>query len=251
MAFLSKLPLVLFVSSLFLHAAIAELVCENLPNNVCAFSISSSGKRCLLETSVAGDHGKVEYQCKTSEVLVNGITEYIETDKCVEACGVDRNTIGISSDALLDPKATAKLCSPYCYQMCPNIVDLYFNLAAGEGGYLPDLCEKQLANPHRSMSELLGSGVAPGPISGSPSRKLYETELLGSGVAPGPGPISGSPSDVAPTPGPISGSPSRKLYEIELLGSGVAPAPGPISDSPSRKLYETVPFYVSGAAAPQ
>ncbi|KAF5471583.1 hypothetical protein F2P56_008363, partial [Juglans regia] len=178
MPFLSKLPLVLFLSSLFLHAAIAELVCENLPNNVCAFSISSSGKRCLLETSVACDHGKVEYQCKTSEVLVNGITEYIETDKCVEACGVERNTVGISSDALLDPKATAMLCSPDCYQMCPNIVDLYFNLAAGEGGYLPDLCEKQRANPHRSMSELLGSGVAPGPISGSPSRKLYETVPL-------------------------------------------------------------------------
>ncbi|KAG6640151.1 hypothetical protein I3843_10G144400 [Carya illinoinensis] len=215
MAFLSKLPLVLFLSSLFLHAAIAELVCENLPNNVCAFSISSSGKRCLLETSMASDNGKVEYQCKTSEVLVNGMTEYIETDKCVEACGVDRKTVGISSDALLDAKATTKLCSPDCYQMCPNIVDLYFNLAAGEGGYLPELCEKQRSNPHRSMSEFLGSGVAPGPVSGSPR----------------------------------SNSHGRSMSE--LLRSGVAPSPGPVSGSPSRKLYETVPFYVSAAAAPQ
>ncbi|KAG7960802.1 hypothetical protein I3843_10G144600, partial [Carya illinoinensis] len=196
--------LVLFLSSLFLHAATAELVCENFSNNVCAFSISSSGKRCLLETSVASDHGKVEYQCKTSEVLVNGMTEYIETDKCVEACGADRKTVGISSDALLDAKSTTKLCSPDCSQMCPNIVDLYSNLAAGEGGNLPVLCEKQRANPHRSMSELLGSGVAPGPVSGSPSANPHGrsmSELLGFGVAPAPG------------PSPISGSSSRKLFE--------------------------------------
>jgi hypothetical protein len=111
---------------------IAELVCEDLPKDVCAFSIASSGKRCLLETSVAGD-GSVEYQCRTSEVVVERMAEYIETDQCVKACGVDRNSVGISSDALLEPQFTAKLCSPACYQKCPNIVDLYFNLAAGEG----------------------------------------------------------------------------------------------------------------------
>jgi hypothetical protein len=107
-------------------------VCEDLPKNVCAFSVASSGKRCLLETSVAGD-GRVEYECRTSEVMVQRIYEYIESDKCVEACGVDRKMVGISSDALLEHQFTAKLCSPACYQECPNIVDLYFNLAAGEG----------------------------------------------------------------------------------------------------------------------
>jgi hypothetical protein len=111
---------------------VAELVCEDLPKDVCAFSIASSGKRCLLETSVAGD-GSVEYQCRTSEVLVQRMAEYIETDQCVHACGVDRNMVGISSDALLEPQFTAKLCSPACYQECPNVIDLYFNLAAGEG----------------------------------------------------------------------------------------------------------------------
>lgn len=110
----------------------AELVCEDLPKSVCAFSIASSGKRCLLETSVAGD-GSVEYQCRTSEVLVQRMAEYIETDQCVQACGVDRNMVGISSDSLLEPQFTVSLCSPPCYQDCPNIVDLYSNLAAGEG----------------------------------------------------------------------------------------------------------------------
>lgn len=59
--------------------------------------------------------------------------DWIETDECVRACGVDRNSVGISSDSLMESQFTAKLCSPACYQDCPNIIDLYFNLAAGEG----------------------------------------------------------------------------------------------------------------------
>ncbi|KAK4796398.1 hypothetical protein SAY86_028724 [Trapa natans] len=165
--FSSKLPLAaLFFSSLFFHAAIAhELVCENLPMDLCAFAISSSGKRCLLETYRYGEGSAVDYQCRTSEVMVEKLAGHVETDECVMACGVDRNSVGISSDALLEPRFTAKLCSSNCYNGCPNIVDLYFNLAAGEGVFLPDLCEMQRKNPHRAMLELLSSGAAPGPVS--------------------------------------------------------------------------------------
>lgn len=99
---------------------------------MCAFSIASSGKRCTLETAI-GEAGAAEYQCRTSEVVVEAMTEWIETDDCVKACGIDRNTVGISSDYLMEPQFTAKLCSPACYHNCPNVVDLYFNLAAGEG----------------------------------------------------------------------------------------------------------------------
>ncbi|XVF55154.1 hypothetical protein PTKIN_Ptkin06aG0013700 [Pterospermum kingtungense] len=128
-----KFPLFLFLYSLFLHASLAaEINCEELPKGVCAFAIASSGKRCVLETAVEKG-GNVVYQCRTSEVVVERMSEYIETDECVSACGVDRNSIGISSDSLLEPQLTAKLCAPACYQKCPNIVDLYFNLAAGEG----------------------------------------------------------------------------------------------------------------------
>ncbi|KAG2690728.1 hypothetical protein I3760_09G203500 [Carya illinoinensis] len=183
--FSSKLPLALFLSSLFLHAAIAELVCENLPSNVCAFAIASSGKRCLLETAVGGK-GIVEYQCRTSEVVVEGKSEYIETDQCVKACGVDRKAVGISSDALLEPQVTAKLCSPDCYQKCPNIIDLYSNLAAGEGVSLPDLCEGQRTNPHRAMSELLSSGVAPGPVVTDHHYSAESTQAPSSAPAPAP-----------------------------------------------------------------
>nr|ACU17875.1 unknown [Glycine max] len=164
MSFSTKLPLVLLFSSLFIHASLAEMVCEDLPKEVCAFSVASSGKRCLLETEKAADGG-VEYQCRTSEVVVERMADYIETDQCVEACGVDRNSVGISSDAFFEPQFTDKLCSPACYQKCPNIVDLFFNLAAGEGVFLPELCEKHKTNPRRAMVELVSSGAAPGPVS--------------------------------------------------------------------------------------
>lgn len=107
-------------------------MCEELQKDLCSFSIASSGKRCLLETEKAADGG-VEYQCTTSEVVVERMAGYIETDQCVKACGVERNFVGISSDALLESQFTAKLCSPSCFQNCHNIVDLYYNLAAGEG----------------------------------------------------------------------------------------------------------------------
>lgn len=163
MASSTRFSFVLFLaSSLFLHGALGEIVCEDLPTDLCSFSIASSGKRCLLENYASKD-GKVEYQCRTSEVIVERMAEYIETDDCVNACGLDRNSVGISSDSLLEPQFTAKLCSPACYQNCPNIVDLYFNLAAGEGVFLPDLCQAQRTNPHRAMVELMSSGVAAGP----------------------------------------------------------------------------------------
>ncbi|EOY07334.1 hypothetical protein QUC31_011415 [Theobroma cacao] len=174
-----KFPVFLFISSLFLHASLAEIICEDLPKDVCAFSIASSGKRCLLETAVVKD-GNVEYQCRTSEVVVERMAEYIESDECVRACGVDRSSIGISSDSLLEPQLTAKLCAPACYQKCPNIVDLYFNLAAGEGVFLPDLCHAQRTNPRRTMFELLSSGAAPGPVSSEPG------SLVGEAPAPAP-----------------------------------------------------------------
>lgn len=108
------------------------IICDDLTKDNCSFAISSSGNRCVLE-DFEDKKGKVEYQCRTSEVMVEIMKDYIETDECVKACGVSRNATGISSDALLDKKSVITLCSPPCYQKCPNIVDLHFNLALGEG----------------------------------------------------------------------------------------------------------------------
>ncbi|CAN1167056.1 hypothetical protein LINPERPRIM_LOCUS34577 [Linum perenne] len=78
--------------------------------------------------------GAVEYQCKTSEVVTTTtMKEWIETEECVNDCGLDRSSVGISSDYLLYPKFVAKLCSWPCLLSCPNVVDLYSNLAQAEG----------------------------------------------------------------------------------------------------------------------
>ncbi|KAL0441795.1 UNVERIFIED_CONTAM: hypothetical protein Sradi_0118400 [Sesamum radiatum] len=85
-------------------------------------------------------------------------------DQCVKACGVCRESVGVSSDVFLSSKFTCHLCSPACYHNCPNIVDLFFNLAAGEGVSLPALCKNQ-EEKHRAMLAILGSGVNPGPAA--------------------------------------------------------------------------------------
>ncbi|KAI3461590.1 hypothetical protein Pfo_018253 [Paulownia fortunei] len=132
---------------------------------MCSFSIASSGKRCLLET-LESDDGTMEFQCKTSQVVALNFHEYIESDECVSACGVDRNWVGISSDSLLDSHFTLNLCSSQCYRNCPNIVELYYNLALAEGDlFLPELCKSQRTSRRRSVIQLQSSSAAAGPVS--------------------------------------------------------------------------------------
>ncbi|XP_060219271.1 uncharacterized protein LOC132645988 isoform X3 [Lycium barbarum] len=155
---------------LFLQRALGDLICEELPVEMCTLSIDSSGKRCVLESTTSGEEGKFEMQCQTSEVFASNkrLQEYIETDECVGACGVDRQSLGLSSDSLLDSKFISKLCSHQCYNNCPNIVDLYSNLASAEGGVsLPEMCSSQKTGLGRGTSKLLSSGAAaPGGYGG-------------------------------------------------------------------------------------
>lgn len=72
-------------------------------------------------------------QTSDIEVGEESLVEYIETDECVTACGVAKMTVGLSTDSLETADFTSKLCSLECQENCPNLVDLYTNLAAGEG----------------------------------------------------------------------------------------------------------------------
>ncbi|XP_019160184.1 PREDICTED: uncharacterized protein LOC109156792 [Ipomoea nil] len=185
--------LIAFSLVVFIQAAFGELVCEELPVGVCSFSIASSGKRCLLET-YPSRHGTTEFQCKTSEVAAaTSLREHVETDECIAACGADRKSVGISSDSLLDHRFTAKLCSPQCYQNCPNIVDLYYNLASEEGVFLPDLCKALRTSSGREMtSRFLSSGAAFAPASTAAAAPISEAAAFA--------PTSIASVDCAPAP---------------------------------------------------
>ncbi|XP_029125261.1 uncharacterized protein LOC114915155 [Cajanus cajan] len=167
MAFNVSLRCLAIVSLAFLatvQGTLGEIECEYLSPDTCAYAVSYEGKRCVLEKRVKRT-GEEAYTCKTSEIEAEKQKNHIESDECIKACGLDRKSFGISSDSLLETRFTQNLCSPQCYQSCPNIVDLYFNLAAGEGAFLPKLCEAQGANVRRQMSEMKSSGiVAPGPV---------------------------------------------------------------------------------------
>ncbi|KAL6610315.1 hypothetical protein ACP70R_040284 [Stipagrostis hirtigluma subsp. patula] len=138
---------VLAVSAPFARGG--QLVCEELPPDVCAFAVSSGGRRCVLERTPEGAG-----RCQTSAVGAGEqLSGWIENDACVRACGVDRAALGlpVASDAAEDGRFARALCSPACRDGCPNIVDLYATLAAGEGISLPALCEAQKNGGIRRM----------------------------------------------------------------------------------------------------
>ncbi|XP_039169512.1 uncharacterized protein LOC104427555 [Eucalyptus grandis] len=106
-----------------------------------------NGRRCVLENYVSPTDGKMECKCETSQVAVYTMHEWIETD----ACGVDRKSVGISSEALLQPRFTTKLCSPVT---------------------ISRISEVQRSNLKRVMREVRSSGAASGPMGTAPMGSL-------------------------------------------------------------------------------
>ncbi|WVZ15574.1 hypothetical protein V8G54_013140 [Vigna mungo] len=165
------------------QGTLGKIECERLSEDTCAFAVSWEGKRCVLEKRVKRS-GEEAYTCRTSEIKTEIQNGQIETEDCIKGCGLNRKSFGISSDSLLEIGFTKNLCSPHCYQNCPNIVDLYFNLAAGEGVFLPGLCASEGGNGRRQTAEIRSSGlVASGPRS---SLQSTATSLQPPAVAPFP-----------------------------------------------------------------
>ncbi|ONK62014.1 uncharacterized protein A4U43_C08F35910 [Asparagus officinalis] len=203
---MASMPLVLtFSLFLFIPSTCASVICEDLPQDQCAFAVSLSSKRCVLE-SYRRDDGRTEYKCQTSEIGVGRIFDHVESDQCIRDCGVERNSVGISSDALLEPQFLDRLCSPECFQHCANIIDLYYNLAAGEGIQLPDLCHVRWSDPNQAMTQLRSSGAAPGPFpSPKPSPSIAPARALVAGPTFTPSPTFSVPAhDPVNSPGPTS-----------------------------------------------
>jgi hypothetical protein len=118
-----------------------QLECPMLPVEECAYSVSYDGHRCVLEKALHSD----VHMCETSNVKAgeDSPVEYIESDECVEACGVERMTVGFSTDELTSHAFISKMCSKACRNNCVNLVDLYSNIIAGEGLTLSEFCGEQ------------------------------------------------------------------------------------------------------------
>ncbi|KAL0927202.1 hypothetical protein M5K25_001365 [Dendrobium thyrsiflorum] len=179
----------LLAFALFVSGVLGEITCEQLDSSTCAFAVSSSGLRCVLEKHAQGSGQEEDHTCRSSSVVATRIAGWVETDECVAACGLDRETFGISSDLLLDGRFISRLCSPECYQSCPNVVDLYFNLAAGEGVFLPNLCAVKAER--REMAEINSFGqseeaCAPEAPPFAGGRRVIGLEHISGGSAPPP-----------------------------------------------------------------
>jgi len=184
------LLIMLAIAAHGVHSAL--LTCEELPTEVCAFSVSSTGNRCVLEKTQKMD-GTLQFQCQSSAVMAEKLVEWIESEECINACGLERMAVGMSTDCLLESKSSRKLCSSQCRNNCPNIVDLYVNLAAGEGISLPSMCESQKTRSRKLITESLSSSSKSSIHSasfGAPGPYGSHIAVLGTSI-PAPAPIYG------------------------------------------------------------
>lgn len=70
---------------------------------------------------------------QSSSIMAGKQEEWIESDECINTCGLERMSVGLSTDLLLDSHFADMFCSSECLNNCPNLIDLYVSLAAGEG----------------------------------------------------------------------------------------------------------------------
>ncbi|KAG0563610.1 hypothetical protein M758_8G044100 [Ceratodon purpureus] len=276
---LSTIPLVLGLLFSNIVCTLGKFECEDLPIEDCAFSVASTGTRCVLEKYLGKDDS-IQYECQSSIIIAENREEWIESDECIKACGLERMSVGLSTDLLLDYHFTEMFCSSECLNNCPNIIDLYISLAAGEGMYLPQLCKahrtrRVIADPVkkamdaeyiRSLLPQLTSGGAMAP-NGSP---IPENGGVPPGLLPrgpdyrGYGGYQGSPGDIptsggesAPSTSPVAGGNYQPGPLQRSAGAAMAPSspsaggdilPGPLQRSAGAGTPPSTPS--AGAAGP-
>ncbi|OAE24158.1 hypothetical protein AXG93_2752s1730 [Marchantia polymorpha subsp. ruderalis] len=171
------LSVLLYVVSLNIVEGISfiRFDCELLPKEECAFAIGQRGFRCLLETSIGLD-GLIIHHCQTSDIEWTTDADdlrrelrsirsggHIESDECLEACGLDRLTVGISTDGLQTGAFKEKICSEDCRHNCPQVISLYNIIYAEEGEELGQVCEElyQWKHSERLRARKLVRSFAP------------------------------------------------------------------------------------------
>ncbi|XP_002993113.2 uncharacterized protein LOC9652438 [Selaginella moellendorffii] len=152
----STLNLFVICVTLFSISIQAALECEELAVEDCAFAVSGLGSRCVLEKRVL-ESKIVVYQCQTSPVLAERSEAWIETDECLAACGLERMSVGISTDGIIRKEFLSRWCSSQCQANCPNVVDLFTKLASGEDIHLPHICNSIRPSSRKLIGESLSA----------------------------------------------------------------------------------------------
>ncbi|KAI5065981.1 hypothetical protein GOP47_0018605 [Adiantum capillus-veneris] len=233
--FMLGLALLCISSTLILSEA---LDCEDLPVAKCAFAVSSTGARCMLEKTVRRD-GMSEYKCETSSIVAERPTELIESDSCINSCGLQRVSVGFSTDTLLENEFVRKLCLSGCRSNCPNINDLYTKLAAGEGIHLHSMCNavKERTRRHIIRAQASAQLVAAKAhrysraTSSNYKAKPFASSNLAAAPSPWPSQTCTVTCTPAPAPTPEKG-PSNLPYYTTSNGWGKAPTESPTAPPP-------------------
>ncbi|KAF9665571.1 hypothetical protein SADUNF_Sadunf16G0136900 [Salix dunnii] len=106
----------------------------------------------LLENYSTKD-GNLKCQRKASEVVVHTLNGFIENDECINACGLDRNTVEKAHILILYLSATTNLSILSFHASnisCAKIIYVH------AGVHLPNLC----ADPCRAMYQIRSNGDA-------------------------------------------------------------------------------------------
>ncbi|KAG0556677.1 hypothetical protein M758_11G069100 [Ceratodon purpureus] len=232
---LATVPLIIGLVLANLVSTFGKLECEDLPVEDCAFSVASSGTRCVLE-KYKGKDDSIRYECQSSLIMAEKQEEWIESDECVKSCGLERMTVGLSTDLLMDSHFTERLCSSECLNNCPNLLDLYISLAAGEGMYLPQLCKSHRMTSRRSIADPVKKAMD------AEHQRLYLQQLISEGaLGPAGSQTPESGADTGSTPGSTTpGTETPPGGGIQKSGPGydyrgeIAPS-SPISIPPLQK----------------
>ncbi|KAH7298293.1 hypothetical protein KP509_25G035900 [Ceratopteris richardii] len=277
-AIILLMGLLAIVSNGIRHA-VGTIECEKLQVEECAFAVSSSGARCVLEKEVQNDAAP-QFKCQTSIIMAERPMEWIESDECIQTCGLQRISVGLSTDALLERDFTRRLCFSQCRIKCPNINDLYSRLAAEEGVHLSSVCES-LKPRTRRLGAVIKQDEKQQPVdilTAVTSQKTevilenqvnaqnYEvqppsaTPMMTPSLAPSSGWSKGWPT--APSPYPVAEAPYPSISEPPAYGGGVEAEPPYYGDDyppydewqPSPAAEEPAsapsPYYVAYESAP-
>ncbi|KAI5082230.1 hypothetical protein GOP47_0001973 [Adiantum capillus-veneris] len=229
------------------NPVLGAIECEELPIEDCAFAVSSSGARCVLE-KVVKNNAAPQYKCQTSIIMAERPMEWIESEDCIRTCGLQRLSVGLSTDALLEREFTKRLCFSQCRSKCPNINDLYTKLAAEDGIYLPSLCDslkprvrKLGAEQKQDQSEPLSISKASTDVSAKKTVVDIPSQISEQSLQDAV-PLWTSPAPATSAGWPVT--PSSPYYYPAVEEPYPAKEPYPVMEPPENEPEEAEPPYI-------